>query len=249
MLIDCMRRPKVLIVEDEWIVSEELKELLIRNQYEVIGQAESAKEAMRLCAENPPDIALLDINIKGDKDGIELARDITDSHSVALIFITAFYDEYFINRAKKVSPAAYIVKPFDERNLIVSIQLAFEKIAEQETSEELDSVDSYMLDDRIFVKDKHRYVKLEVNDISCIMASGSYIFIHTVVNKTFTLALNLSQFSDRLSHSDLVRVHRSYIVNIRHIEELETSQLKVTGMTVGISQTYRDELLSKLRLI
>ena len=108
---------KVLIVEDELIVSEEIKELLSLAGFQVIGQATSGVEALTYMEQHKADVALLDINLDGPMDGIDLAHKVLKKHSCAIIFLTAFADDQFFARAKQVQPAAYIVKPFEERNL------------------------------------------------------------------------------------------------------------------------------------
>ena len=96
-----MKNIKVLIVEDEWIVSEEIKELLTQSGFQVVGQAEDAESALQILAEDEADVALLDINIKGGIDGIQLAHEIIQKYNSALIFLSAYDDEHFINRQKR----------------------------------------------------------------------------------------------------------------------------------------------------
>ena len=118
----------VLIVEDEWITSEEIKEVLEANEIRVVGQTDNAEEALALTSENKVDVALLDIHIKGQKDGIELAEEISKIRSTAIIFLTAFDDAEYISRAKQVLPAAYLIKPFQAKSLMLSIEMAFNNL-------------------------------------------------------------------------------------------------------------------------
>ena len=114
-----MNKIKVLVVEDEWIVSQEITEILESNNFEVIGQAADAKKALELVSSNPPDVALLDINIKGEIDGIELAKSLRSKFSLAIVFLTAYSDNQSVNRAKEVNPQSFLVKPFNEKNVII----------------------------------------------------------------------------------------------------------------------------------
>ncbi|MFT4738884.1 MAG: DNA-binding LytR/AlgR family response regulator [Cyclobacteriaceae bacterium] len=242
-----MQKIKVLIVEDEWIVSEELKELLVKHDFEVIGQAEDANAAMELAAANTPDILLTDINIKGDKDGIELAAEFIKKYNCAVIFLTAYYDDHFLRRAKRVDPAAYIIKPFEERNLIVAIDLAFSKLSATDDVEDRQN-HNYLLNDRIFVRDKHKFVRLDIEDIVFIEADGSYSKIVTI-DSEFTLAINLTTLEEKIDHPSFFRIHRSYLVNMFKIEGLAGNLVEIKHHSLPVSLSHREELAKRLKLI
>ena len=153
---------KVLVVEDEIIVSEEIAELLRSFGYEVVAQAQSAEEAMEHISQTPPDVALLDIHIKGEMDGVELAKLIRNNADCAIIFLTAYSDKSTIDRVKEVHPEAYLVKPFEKNGLLAAIDLAFsnyEHTNEEELLKESKAMES------LFLKDQHRYEKVLISDI------------------------------------------------------------------------------------
>ena len=102
-----MANIRVLIVEDQYIVSEEIKEILLAKGYQVIGQCTSADEALGLLNKDKCDVAILDINIEGDRDGIELASEIIEKHRCAIIFLTAYDDQKLLDRDKKEKPIAF----------------------------------------------------------------------------------------------------------------------------------------------
>lgn len=243
-----MAKIKILIVEDEWIVSEELKEILLKHEFIVTGQAESAHEANELIQRDVPDLVLMDINIKGEVDGIDLAIQLKENYKVAIIFLTAYYDDYFIKRAIKVDPASYLVKPFEERNLIVALEMAFNKLSKTKLEEKADTVTSYFMSDRIFVKDRQRYVRVDFSDLLFVEAHGSYCVIHTAAD-SYMLAINLKLFEDKVNYQDLIRVHRSYLVNIRHVHSIENHQLQIDNHKIPISQTHREQLIKRFNLI
>ena len=237
---------RVLIVKDELIVSEEIKEMLIQNGYEVIGQAKSAKVALEILTQTPADIAITDINIKGDTDGIELAYEIVKNHSCAIIFLTAYDDSRFLDRAKKVKPAAYIVKPFEERNLKVAIEMAFSSL--DNSIEEDHSSDSFFIADSIFIKDNNRFKKIRLDDVLYIEAVGSYSDIHIGDDK-ITLSINLKKFEERLSDPNFLRVHRSYLINTEKIDEFEGNTIYIKKNPIPLSASHREEFLKRLKLI
>jgi DNA-binding NarL/FixJ family response regulator len=119
---------RALIVEDEWITSEEIKGILEADNITVVSQEDRAEDALKLIQKEPIDVALLDISIKGKLDGIELAKQINESQKTAIIFLTAHDKDEFIERAKEVVPAAYILKPFNAKNLLITVKMAISNI-------------------------------------------------------------------------------------------------------------------------
>ncbi len=125
--------PRVLIVEDELIVSADIAARLERMGYQVVGQADQAEQAVKICLEQLPDLVLMDIRLKGDVDGIAAASRIRSSCSIPIVFLTAHADESTLQRAKITEPYGYILKPFEERELriVVEVSLYRSKIDRQ----------------------------------------------------------------------------------------------------------------------
>ena len=118
---------KILIVEDERIVSMELESRLTNLGYTVCAQAVSGEEAINLAIEHVPDLILMDINIRGQIDGIETAKKLKEHLDIPIIFLTAFNDSKTIDRAKVIEPYGYIIKPFEERELHTTIEIGLYK--------------------------------------------------------------------------------------------------------------------------
>jgi len=240
---------KVLIVEDELIVAEEIKEVLMLSDFEIVGIADTCDNAIQLVQKSTPDIVLLDINIKGNKDGISTAEEIRNRHdSVAIIFLTAFSDSQHLDRAKATKPAAYIVKPFDPKNLTVAIDLAFSNLRNSETEEIEPDSDTVVLKDRVFLKDSGIYHKLMLDNILYIEAIGSYCEIHTK-QKKYTFSFNLKKLDQKISHANIARVHRSYIVNMEKIDTINGNQIFINEQAIPIGNSYRSAFMEKFNLI
>ena len=122
-----MSQCKILIVEDERITAEDLKNTLERLGYRVTGIASSAERFYKCLESEIPDLVLMDIFIKGSKDGIELASEIKKSHNIPVIYLTAFSDTNILDRAKVTGPFGYVLKPFQERELHSNIEMALHK--------------------------------------------------------------------------------------------------------------------------
>jgi len=122
-----MNNENILIVEDEKIIALDLQRRLERFGYSVIGMASDGLEAISLARERSPDIILMDIMLAGSMDGIEAAKQIRAQLAIPVIFLTAYTDEKTLERAKEVEPFGYILKPFKERELYTTIDIALYK--------------------------------------------------------------------------------------------------------------------------
>ncbi|MBL8967966.1 MAG: EAL domain-containing protein [Spirochaetaceae bacterium] len=122
-----MNNEKILIVEDEKIIALDLQRRLERFGYTVVGMASDGPEAVQAARERMPDIILMDIMLAGPMDGIEAARQVRDQLGIPVIFLTAYTDEKTLERAKEVEPFGYILKPFKERELYTTIDIALYK--------------------------------------------------------------------------------------------------------------------------
>lgn len=236
----------VLIVEDEWITSEEIKEVLEKNGMNVVGQEDNASAALQVAKEKVIDIALLDINIKGDKDGIELAQSINEIRPTAIIFLTAFDDSAYLERAKKVVPSAYLVKPFQSKNLVISIEMAFNTI--KNGQETVDQEESFIIDDRIFIKEHNLLVRIMIKEITHVEAVGSYCKIHAA-GKSYLLSMNLKTFEHKLNDLDFIRVHRSYLVNATMIEAINGNLIYIKESKVPIGSSHRADVLQRFKIV
>ncbi|MFA4848839.1 MAG: response regulator [Methanoregula sp.] len=115
---------RILIVEDEVLVAEDLKEMLEGFGYEVPGIADTGDTAITLAGEHNPDLILMDISLAGTMDGITAGREIRSRWGIPIIYVTAFATQAIIDRAKKTSPSGYILKPFNERQIQTAIEIA-----------------------------------------------------------------------------------------------------------------------------
>jgi len=122
-----MKEIKVLIVEDEAIVADDLKGTLQNWGHTVLGIASSGEEAIQMAAEQRPDLVLMDIVLRGDADGIETAAQLRGRFDIPVIFVTAHADDEMLRRARLTEPFGYVLKPFDEQELHVNIQMALYK--------------------------------------------------------------------------------------------------------------------------
>ena len=128
---------RILIVEDEAIVACDLQSRLESFGYEVVGIAVSGEQAMRLAEESSPDLVLMDIQLRGRSDGIQVAEQLRAANRAGIIFLSAHSTEEMLKRAKLTEPLAYLLKPYQERELRISIDLALYKRQAEAMRDEL----------------------------------------------------------------------------------------------------------------
>jgi len=122
-----MSTNKILIVEDEAVVSLDIARRLEKMGYEVIGRIASGEEALELVQEERPDLVLMDINLQGEIDGIQTATTLYRNYGLPVIYLTAYAGESTLERAKESKPYGYILKPFKERELHAAIEIAISR--------------------------------------------------------------------------------------------------------------------------
>jgi signal transduction histidine kinase len=123
-----MKQPaRILVVEDESIVAFNLQQRLSQLGYDVPAIAVSGEESFDLVEQTRPDLVLMDIHIQGDLDGIEVAARLQETHAIPVIYLTAYSEDSTLERARKTRPYGYLLKPFSERELHATIQMAFER--------------------------------------------------------------------------------------------------------------------------
>ena len=122
-----MDKIRILIVEDESLVARDIENMAVSQGYEVCGIASTGDQSIEMAAQFQPDLVLMDVIIKGSLDGISTAEKIWDSYRIPIIYVTAYADEHTLKRAKITEAFGYILKPFDERELKIAIEMAYYK--------------------------------------------------------------------------------------------------------------------------
>lgn len=122
-----MSASKILIVEDEAVVSLDIARRLEKMGYEVVDRVASGEEALEVIKQERPDLVLMDINLQGEMDGIQTATILYKEHNLPVIYLTAYAGESTLQGAKESKPYGYILKPFKERELRAAIEIAISR--------------------------------------------------------------------------------------------------------------------------
>lgn len=250
-----MSKTNVLVIEDESIVSKDIQYSLKKLGYNVVGAAATGEKAVILAGELRPDIILMDIMLKGDITGIEASAEIKEKFHIPIIFLTAYADENTLAKAKVTEPYAYIIKPFKEIDLHTSIEMALYKHGKElEILKERDMLYSIVENkesaDFIFVKSKSRLIKLNTKDIYYIEALKDYVVINAA-SARYTIHSTMKDIEDKMPSETFIRVHRSYIIRIDKIAQIETPNIILEDIKkiIPIGGSYRDDLYKRINLV
>lgn len=247
-----MLKVNVLVVEDESIVSKDIQNTLTKLGYQVIGAASTGEKALTLVKNEVPDIVLMDIMLKGDLNGIEVAKLIKANYNIPVIFLTAYADEATLNKAKLAEPYGYIIKPFKEQDLQATIEMALYKFEkDQEASAPVvTTVKEEFNDGFIFVKSNGKLLKLRTADIYYIEALKDYVVINTN-DARYTIHSTMKEIEKKMGTDEFLRIHRSFIVRIDKISAIEHPNLHLENnkKTLPIGGSYYDDLKNRIKLV
>lgn len=256
----------ILLVEDERIVAEDIADMLQEAGYFVIGPFADGASALQAFQETQPDLVLMDIQLQGDMDGVTLAEQINALRHVPIIYLTAQADAPTVARARATRPAAYLLKPFDDRSIVIAIDIAFgnfsaqqvaahpaqERAAAQEqqkaAKERLGADTILCLNDILFVKQVYKFVKISRPNLLYIEADAGHSHIYTTTGK-LTLRLSLSQIIDKLADPEMVRVHRSYAVRRSAVETISDHELIVNQRSIPMGDAFKDAFFSGFNVL
>ena len=240
---------KILVVEDEMQIAAKTSMLLTNLGYEVTGILPSGEDALLHIKENRTDIVLLDINLKGKTDGIEIAKKINLQSCASIIYLTANTDEATFNRAKATKPAAFISKPFKQLDLQRAIELTISRLDENKTEvvkgNNMINEQPVILSDRIFVRCRDKMIKIMIADILYIEADRNYSRIFTGT-KEYLLTTTLKTIEEKLSSQPFVRTHRSYIINLAHVDEVAEDHVIISQKAIPLSSGMKEHLLERI---
>lgn len=241
-------KTRILIVEDDMIIAANISLQLSNLAYEVTGIESRGEDAVNHAIENRPDIILMDIQLKGGMTGIDAAKKIQEKTAIPLIYLTANSDEASFQKAKETKPYAFISKPFNKLNLERTIELVAEKIKEEKI--ETENSDSLIesLDDRIFIRNNGKLIKLMLDEILYIEADRNYCNIFTN-NQNYLIVSPLNAFCQKIESRDFLRVHRSYVVNLKKLDAVADSHLEIMRKVIPISKMYKEDLMRSIRKV
>ncbi|MEM9895436.1 MAG: response regulator [Bacteroidota bacterium] len=243
-----MNKVRILIVEDELIIAEDMKDILEDLGYLVVGITADEQEAKRMLVATEPDLAILDITLGKNQSGLEVASFINQNIFIPFIFCTSYADKSTVTKAKDLHPNGYLIKPFDRDDLYSAIEIALSNFSiKPEPDNQSEEINNLIMKDAIFIKDGNIYKKVTFSEIAWVNPDGNYSFVHLKGGSKFVVRMPLKDFHAQLPKDRFLRTHRSYIVNVEHISAINSNNVFVDGNEIPLGKSFRDILLSQLR--
>ncbi len=245
---------KILIVEDNVIIADDMQSMLEEIGYEVVDNVIVYEQAVEVLKNNHVDLVLIDIILASDKTGIDLGKHIRSQYNIPFIFVTSNSDKATVENAKTVKPDGYLVKPFEQQDLYTSIEIALSNFnySKKTSAKEMDASDegesltsNSVLKDSIFVKKQHLYYRIQFGDIQFIKADNVYLEVNTV-DKKFLVRSPLKDYLEKLPKNKFYRAHKSYIVNVDHIDAINSKDIMINNTLIPISKDFKEFIISSM---
>lgn len=239
---------QILIVEDEDLFSTHIAMQIDQMGYKVIGQVDDSVQALDIVKEMSVDLIIMDINIQGKYDGIELAEMIASTHHIPIVFITSNQDDLTFRRAQRSNPAAFLVKPFSDLQLKRTIDLALQ--SKGDVRQEAGKVEEHDDDTVLFIKKRNKIHKVPKAEIYYLEADGKYTRVCTK-SDFYLVRKPMKEILALLPGHDFMQCHRSYVVNMQKVKSVDLNDdlIILEERTVPVSKREKDKLLERLKWI
>ncbi|MES2575907.1 MAG: response regulator transcription factor [Bacteroidota bacterium] len=242
----------VLIIEDIAEQSEALSKVLLENKYNVVAIAKNYTDALALFYKNTVDVVIIDVFLDGKPDGITFAEtiNIVPNASKPFVFLTSSHDRQIFERAKLTKPFSFLMKPFNELELLYALEMAVEKFYEQTNVFHSEDQNTVISNDYLFIKKKNSLKKVAIDDVLYIEVEDRYCNIITEKEK-FVILISLTKISALLDVNKFIRTHRNIMVNSNKIEEIILADNLVIlkgNHKVNLSNTYKD-FIKKINIL
>lgn len=237
-----MNKTSILVVEGEFAIASRITESLKEIGYNVLDPITNCSKALQKIENEKPNLILLDIQLKG---AIDLAWKIKENYKTPYIFISSNPSLHIINKNIRLSPASYMIKPFGKKDLYATIELVLHKHSNPEMlikKNDKKLKDQFIIKDAIFVKKRNLLHKVLFKDILYLKSDHVYIEIYTINGQKFLIRDSLTKLTQKLP-KNFFRTHRSYTINLNHLEGIDHLKVSVGGHQILIAKNHRNTLL------
>lgn len=228
-----MKNRKILIVEDEQIIAENLRFILHEYDYNFVDVAIDATEAQNLFEKTAYDLVLMDINLGNysSMNGIDLIKWLSEKYSFVFMYVTANADMKTVENAKTTKPAGYIVKPFMNASIYANVEIALNTLKEE-----------------VFFShvDKGMQQQISISKINYIKADGAYIHIYMLEDGKHFARKSLSEFN-KLYPNDFIRIHKSILINKNYIQGYTSQFVKINDIKLPLGRTHKKSFLDQIK--
>lgn len=240
---------KILTIEDNLIIAEDLREKLNDLGYEVVGNAINLEDVLNYFNKSEIHLLIVDILLGSEESGIDLVKQVLKKHQAPVIYLTAKSESLIVKKALQTQPAAYLLKPFDLTEFAIHVELALRNFDFRlKALEESVSDDLKVLKDAIFIPDQQMHIRIDSHDIYAIEADGSYVKIITK-GKKYQVASNLKNFCRQFSNKQFLRISRKHLINANYITKINGNTIYQGERTYQFPKHKRQEILSRFNIL
>jgi len=239
---------KILIIEDEFIIAANLKAMLQEMGYYVYDPAGTKAAAMQRIKDEEIDFAILDINLKGKHDGIEIGKHLHEMN-IPFIYLTSNADKGTIDLAKQTNPKSYLIKPFTKEDIYATLEVAMGNMSHTDKAPTFDEDPTPILTESIFIKSGNKYLKVKISDITHFEADGKTILLYTEQNQRLQVRISLENLLNQLKDFGFIRVHRGFCINSNHLSAINSENVYIGSETIPIGRIFKEELLKRVKTL
>jgi len=239
---------KILVVEDEQLVADQLVIQLSDIGYTQVEIAKNSSQAEKIFQDFSPDFLIVDIGLQNSpKDGIELSSSLLTHHPRPCIFLSGFSDDVTLSRVKAVPHSNYLIKPCSTRQLYVSIDRAVDEFTYHKDKENIPRFFVNPQEDHFYIKaSNNAYEKVIVADLQWVESVRGGVELNIKSGKNYMLTASLNSFLLQFQHTALIRVHRSYVINKAQVHSIKDRSFiikrKNENKLIPCSQSYWNEI-------
>ena len=248
-LLEKMSNITILLVEDDPSFALEVEMLIDELGCRLSASVSDSRQGILEARSKQPDIALIDIRLNGDTDGIELANKLY-AMGIPVIFMTAYGDAQIYEKAKSAHPFAFLVKPFD----LLTLKSVIQSLKKNVKEKNLNNMDGQNSGDfskeHFFIKTNGQLSKVFISEIKWIHSEGNYCILQTA-QKKYVVKMSLTKIKQQLSEEQFIQVYRSYLVQLNMITSLSISsgEVFINETPIPLGRKYKTPLLDRLNLL
>lgn len=223
---------KILIVDDDVLITETLKDYLLQLGYRQIKMVHKKEEAFSILPLWKPHIALLDIRMEQKYDGLEIGTRFRNEFNIPFMYVTAHADMETTSRILTTKPDGYITKPIRINELMVNLSMVIERFKEEQGVS-------------LAIKNGYGTEFIQLNELVYLKAEGNYVEICLETRKIL-VRNTLEQLIAEINNDQIVRIHRSYAVNQAKVKKQSSTEVFVQQISLPISRSFALEIKKKL---
>jgi DNA-binding LytR/AlgR family response regulator len=234
-----MENSSIYIVEDMGITRAAIISVLRKQGYLIAGSAISAEKALLEIKSNHVDLVILDLNLRGSKNGLWLAEKLRVECNCAIVFLTAQGSQEVLDKIYLTEPDGYLMKPFNNPTLLSTVKVALRNFHKQYPQI------NRVKEKSVFLKSRSGMIKVTNKNLVYLKSDNNYVQVH-IASKVYEVREKLTELIKILDFENLYRIHRRYAVNAEKVELIEHTSLKIENGTLPCSKTFQVEELREV---